>query len=151
MIDVIDEVAAQVRAEAQRYAVEVDAGRAETLRGWCAVVSAVLVGALRARGLDAMFVSGHFANDAHHCWVIVRVGAEGVVLDLTATQFHPFEERLVVRLGERHPDRTLYAMLEIGAAALRHCLNGIEILRVMELCRRLGAAEARSTNPRSPT
>ena len=58
----------------------------DTLLGACGIASYVLARVLKRAGVKCDFVMGSYSEEGqHHCWV--EVHKEGLILDVTATQF----------------------------------------------------------------
>lgn len=86
----IERVAREVRAKCLKFALSdesigKDYHNMEDLEMMCVVASTALAKELRNRGVDinAKVVMGKFDGE-EHCWVLSR----GLVVDITATQFH---------------------------------------------------------------
>lgn len=143
--DALDLAATLVHGAAERYAIENPKPSAAApearermvpLRGWCAETMAAFVGAMLATRIPATFVSGEFMGE-HHCWALA--GPDHELFDLTASQFLCFAARPIVRVTPDEPDGLLYVPHRLGAEAVRACLDGDDILRVMQICLRIGA------------
>jgi len=110
------EIAEETRKVCEKFAMSDDSGDYDycyrsDLACMCAVASFALRENLKKHGIESKVVKGYFVREfsnriskEHHCWV----EAEGLILDITATQFGHYHKVLLTDKNNDHYQKGRY-------------------------------------------